>query len=53
MPAHSQTSTAAIVAAGRRLLEERGIDALTMREVAEAIILSEEIKRAQAKGASA
>jgi AcrR family transcriptional regulator len=37
MPAHSQTSTAAIVAAGRRLLEERGIDALTMREVAEAV----------------
>jgi AcrR family transcriptional regulator len=37
MPAHSQTSTAAIVAAGRRLLEERGIDALTMREVADAV----------------
>src|ERR1700745_3027486 len=37
MPAHSQTSTAAIVAAGRRLLEERGIDALTMRDVAEAV----------------
>lgn len=37
MPAHSQTSTAAIVAAGRRLLEERGVDALTMREVADAV----------------
>jgi len=36
MPAHSQTSTAAIVAAGRRLLEERGKDALTMRDVADA-----------------
>lgn len=34
MPAHSQTSTAAIVAAGRHLLEERGMDALTMRAVA-------------------
>ena len=37
MPAHAQTSTAAIVAAGRRLLEERGAHALTMREVAEAV----------------
>jgi AcrR family transcriptional regulator len=37
MPAHSQTSTAAIVAAGRRLLEERGIEALTMRDVADAV----------------
>jgi AcrR family transcriptional regulator len=37
MPAHSQTSTAAIVAAGRHLLEERGIDALTMRNVADAV----------------
>src|SRR5690349_2723481 len=37
MPAHSQTSTAAIVAAGRRLLEERGTEALTMRDVAEAV----------------
>jgi AcrR family transcriptional regulator len=37
MPAHSQTSTAAIVAAGRHLLEQRGIDALTMRDVADAV----------------
>jgi AcrR family transcriptional regulator len=37
MPAHPQTSTAAVVAAGRRLLEERGVDALTMREVADAV----------------
>ena len=37
MPAHSQTSTAAIVAAGRILLEERGMDALTMRDVADAV----------------
>jgi AcrR family transcriptional regulator len=37
MPAHSQTSNAAIVAAGRRLLEARGTDALTMRDVAEAV----------------
>jgi AcrR family transcriptional regulator len=37
MPAHSQTSTAAIVTAGRRLLEERGLDALTMRDVADAV----------------
>jgi AcrR family transcriptional regulator len=37
MPAHSQTSTAAVVAAGRRLLEERGKDALTMRDVADAV----------------
>jgi AcrR family transcriptional regulator len=37
MPAHPQTSTAAVVAAGRRLLEERGTDALTMRDVADAV----------------
>ena len=37
MPARAQTSNAAIVAAGRRLLEERGVDALTMREVADAV----------------
>ncbi len=37
MPAHAQTSTEAIVAAGRRLLEERGMDALTMRDVADAV----------------
>ena len=37
MPAHAQTSTAAIVAAGRHLLEERGMDALTMRDVADAV----------------
>jgi AcrR family transcriptional regulator len=37
MPAHSQTSTDAIVAAARRLLEERGPDALTMRDVADAV----------------
>ncbi|MEV7087899.1 TetR/AcrR family transcriptional regulator [Streptomyces sp. NPDC093085] len=37
MPAPAQTSTAAIVAAGRRLLEERGTDALIMRDVADAV----------------
>jgi AcrR family transcriptional regulator len=37
MPAHAQTSTAAIVAAGRHLLEERGLDGLTMRDVADAV----------------
>ncbi|MFC3454401.1 TetR/AcrR family transcriptional regulator [Amycolatopsis speibonae] len=37
MPAHAQTSTAAVVAAGRRLLEERGMDTLTMRDVADAV----------------
>jgi AcrR family transcriptional regulator len=35
--AHPQTSTAAIVAAGRRLLEDLGTDALTMRDVADAV----------------
>jgi AcrR family transcriptional regulator len=37
MPAHAQTSTAAIVAAGRHLLEEHGVDALTMHDVAVAV----------------
>jgi AcrR family transcriptional regulator len=37
VPAHAQTSTAAIVAAGRHLLEERGADALTMGDVASAV----------------
>src|ERR1700743_830286 len=37
MPAHSQTSTGAIVAAGRRLLEARAMDARTMRDVADAV----------------
>ena len=37
MPAPAQTSTAAIVAAGRHLLEERGMDALTMRDIADAV----------------
>jgi AcrR family transcriptional regulator len=37
MPAHAQTSAAAIVAAGRQLLEERGVDALTMHDVAVAV----------------
>src|SRR5260370_17100698 len=37
MPAHSQTSTAAIVAAGRHLLEERGMDGLTTHDVADAV----------------
>jgi AcrR family transcriptional regulator len=37
VPAHAQTSTAAIVAAGRHLLEERGADALTMGDVAGAV----------------
>jgi AcrR family transcriptional regulator len=37
MPAHAQTSTAAIVAAGRHLLEERGADSLTMHDVAGAV----------------
>ena len=37
MPAHAQTSTAANVAAGPRLLERRGPDALTMRDVAKAV----------------
>ena len=38
MPAHAQTSTAAIVTVGRRLLEERGMDALTMHDVADAVV---------------
>lgn len=37
MPAPAQTSTAAIVAAGRHLLEELGTDALTMHDVADAV----------------
>jgi AcrR family transcriptional regulator len=37
MPAHAQTSTAAIVAAGRRLLEQHGPAALTMRDIAQAV----------------
>jgi AcrR family transcriptional regulator len=37
MPAHAQTSTEAIVAAGRLLLEEHGVNALTMRAVADAV----------------
>ncbi len=37
MPAHAHTSTAAIVSAGRRLLEEVGVEALTMRDVATAV----------------
>jgi len=37
MPAPAQTSTDAIVAAARRLLEERGADALTMRDVADTV----------------
>ena len=37
MPAHAQTSTAAIVGAGRRLLERRGPAAVTMRDVAAAV----------------
>ncbi len=37
MPAHAQTSTGAIVAAGRQLLEQRGMDALTMYDVASAV----------------
>lgn len=37
MPAPAQTSTEAIVAAARRLLEERGSDVLTMRDVADAV----------------
>ncbi|SEP54253.1 TetR/AcrR family transcriptional regulator [Amycolatopsis saalfeldensis] len=37
MPAHAHTSNAAIVTAGRRLLEEVGVEALTMRDVAKAV----------------
>jgi AcrR family transcriptional regulator len=37
MPAHAQTSTDAIVAAGRQLLEAHGLEALTMRDVADAV----------------
>ena len=37
MPAHALTSTDAIVAAGRHLLEQRGMDALTMHDVASAV----------------
>jgi AcrR family transcriptional regulator len=37
MPAPAQTSTAAVVAAGRRLIEERGADELTMQAVALAV----------------
>jgi AcrR family transcriptional regulator len=37
MPARPQTSTEAIVTAGRRLLEERGAEALTLRDVADAV----------------
>jgi AcrR family transcriptional regulator len=37
MPAHPHTSTAELVAAGRRILEERGLDGLTMRGVAGAV----------------
>jgi AcrR family transcriptional regulator len=37
MSAPAQTSTAAIVAAGRHLLEGHGMEALTMRDVADAV----------------